>query len=65
MTITIFRYELNLLMKHEEVSMFQKISQQGTVQLLKIQEGRKTLKCHRFFLLTSSVPVRKPRTKRY
>lgn len=35
MTVTIIRYELNLLMKHEEVSMFQKISEQGTVQLLK------------------------------
>ena len=51
MTITI-RYKLNLLMKHEEViRMFQKISVQGTVQLIKIQEGRKTLKCQ-FFLRT-------------
>ena len=37
MTITIIRYKLNLIMKHEEVSMFQKIFE---------QEGRKTLKCH-------------------
>lgn len=51
MTITIIRYKLNLIMKHEEVSMFQKISAQGTVQLIKIQEGRKTLKCQ-FFLRT-------------